>query len=791
MKGKYIRTSGVMSVALGALAFSSAAIAQAQSESSNSTSQSDNSNSGIEDIVVTAQFRSQNLQDTPLAITAVTGELAAARSQFSVNDIAKAAPSVNIEPGATTGGSFPTVFIRGIGQSDALPPLDPGVGIYIDDVYYGLVTGSSFDLLDMDRVEVLRGPQGTLSGKNTEGGAIKLFTKLPTNDFGGYAELTYGSYNRKQLRAAVNVPIVDDKVLLRVSGVTRHVDGFFKRLDYGCVNPGTLPTLSGISQTQDCVLGRQGGGNLSSLKGTLLIRPTNGVQNVLSVTHISDHQETLPAKLLFETGTWGRGYSYITGPREMTSYATFVGNTHSINDQFQGVTHNNVDQTIVSNALDIEIADKVMLKSITAYLKTNTEGAFDNDVSPINVSLQEAFFRSKQFTQELRLSGVIGTLVDWTVGGFYFNNDIMYPGRVDLARGWDSNYNPGFVLDFLSNDPIKSKSKSGFAHSVMHLTDSLNITGGIRYTDEFKSYKFVRLRPDGTLFPDDPNSSGDLGEINAMPAAEFSDKRWDYRAAIDYRFSPTLLVYAQVATGFKSGGINPRPIFATQAAPFDAESVTSYETGFKSDLFDRHARLNVAGFYQKFKDIQLPLPVCDSVSPFPGAPCNLTANAGKARIWGAEAELDVRPFEGFSINASASYVDFKFTEVDPTAGVALSDPAPFVSKYKVAIGAQYEIPAFAGTIIPRVDFDYRSSFTVQAPIASKLAGLVSGRSLVNARLSYQPDDKNWEISVAATNLLDNFYYATKFDQALEAQGGHAAGIVGRPREVSLTVKRNF
>lgn len=780
MKGKFMRAAAMASVAFGALALPAAAQAQGEAQAPQATDQND---AGVEDIVVTAQFRAQNLQDTPLAISAVTGEMAAARSQFSINDIAKAAPSVNIEAGASTGGSFPTVFIRGIGQSDAFPPVDPGVGIYIDDVYYGISTGSNFDLLDIDRVEILRGPQGTLAGKNSEGGAIKIFTKQPTNDFGGYVELTYGSYDRKQIRGAVNVPIVDDKVLLRVSGVSRHVDGFFKRLDYGCVNPGTLPVQSGVSITKNCVIGRQGGGNLTSLKGTLLVRPADGIQNTFSITRVSDHQQTLPLKLLYESGTWGRGFSYITGPRDMTSYATFVGNAFSP-DQFQGVTHNNVDQTILMNTLDIDVADNVTLKSITAYIKTSSEGSLDNDLSPINVSLQEIFIRSKQFTQEIRLSGTAGKLLDWTVGGYYYNNDMLFPGRLDLYRDLDANGDPGLILDFLTNDPIKIKSKSGFAHGVLHLTDRLNVTGGIRYTDDFKSYTFVRLGPDGG--PVHPI----LAPVNGVTST-FSGKRWDYRVAVDYRFSPELLVYAQVATGYKGGGVNPRPIFATQAVPFEPEMVTSYEAGFKSDLLDRRLRFNATGFYQDFSDIQLRLAVCDAFSPFPGAPCDLTSNAGSARIWGAEAELDVRPFDGFSINASASYVDFKFTEVNPASNIEQTNRVPFVSKYKFAIGAQYEIPAFTGTIIPRIDFDYRSSFTTEPRIFSDLTGLVAGRGLFNARVSYQPDDKVWEISVAATNLLDKFYYATKFDGAVESNGGHAAGLVGRPRELSLTVKRNF
>lgn len=774
MKGRFTRASALVSVAIGSLIFSSAAQAQSSSD------QSEQSNNSIAEIVVTAQFRAQNLQDTPLAISAVTGELAAARSQFSINDVARSAPSVNIEAGAGTGGSFPTVFIRGIGQADPFPPLDPGVGVYIDDVYYGILTGANFDLLDLDRVEVLRGPQGTLAGKNSEGGAIKIFTNQPTNEFGGYVEASYGSYDRKQIRGAINVPILDDKILLRVSGMARHVDGFFKRLDYGCVNPGTLP-VSSVAAVNGCEIGRAGGGDLTAFKGSLVIKPAVGVTNTMAFTSITDNQQVQPMKLLFQSNSWTGGLNFITGPQELTNYATYVGNQYSATP-YQGIDYANLKQKVYSNTLDIDISDNLKFKSITAYVKTDSEGGYDNDLSPISSSLQEIIVKSEQFTQELRLSGTVGTLLDWTVGGFYFDNDILFPGRINIGRGF-TNGQPGFALDFLTNDPIKSKSKSGFAHGVVHLTEQFNVTGGIRYTDDFKSYTFLRLAPDGG-----PTNSF-LAPVNGV-SSTFKGKRWDYRVAADYRFSPELLVYAQFATGFKGGGVSPRPLLPGQELPYDPETVNSYEAGFKSDLFDRRLRLNISGFYQKFDNIQLQLGQCPNISG-PGAPCALTANAGKARIQGAEAEIDFRPVDGLSINASGSIVDFKFTETDPDSGVLLTDKAPYISKYKFSIGAQYEIMAFGGTVTPRIDYDYRSEFSVGAPANARPFNVVDGRSLVNARISYKPEGNEWEFSVGATNLFDNFYYATKSDHASEAQGATAEGIVGRPREVMVTVKRSF
>jgi iron complex outermembrane receptor protein len=784
MKVNLIRASAMISVAMGALVLPSAAQAQEVQETAvqDDTNDSD-ANAG--DIVVTAQFRGQRVQDTPLAISAVNSELAEARSQFSVNDIARTAPSVNIEAGTGTGGAFPSVYIRGIGQSDPFPPLDPGVGVYIDDIYYGILTGANFDLLDMDRVEVLRGPQGTLTGKNSEGGAIKIFTNQPTNDFGGYVEATYGSFDRKQIRGAINVPILDDKILLRVSGMSRSVDGFFKRLDYGCVNPGTLPLSSGVSATGNCEIGRAGGGDLTSFKGTLLIKPTDNISNTMSFTSITDNQQLQPLKLLFQSSSWAGALNFITGPKELTSYATHRGDDFPGGEAYQGIDESQVRQKVYSNTLNIDITDKLAFTSITGYVTTDSKGSYDNDLSPISVSLQDIIVHSEQFTQEFRLSGT-SSLLDWTVGGFYFDNDIVFPGRININRGFGFAPGavlgvPGFQLDIITNDIIESRSKSGFAHAVVHVTDSLNLTAGVRYSDDAKSYLFVRGLP-GSVGNDGLATTPNL----------FSEKRWDYRAAIDYRFSEEVLVYAQFATGYKGGGVNPRPILAGQEVPYGAETVESYEAGFKADLFDRRVRLNVTGFYQNFDNIQLRLNRCDFLPGTPpGGPCALSTNAGAARIKGAEAELDFEPVDGFKINASGSIVDFEFTEVNPDSGVLLTSMAPFISKYKFSIGAQYEIAAFGGTLTPRVDLDYRSKFSVGAPANAPEFNINDGRALVNARVSYRPDNSEWELSLAATNLFDKFYYASQYDQASESQGATAEGLVGRPREVFVTVKRKF
>src|SRR3954467_631729 len=226
------------------------------------------SNNQLQEVVVTAQFRSQSVQTAPLAITAVSAQQLDERSVTSVNDLNAIAPNVSITGGTTTLGPVAQIFIRGIGQSDGHPGLEPGVGLYVDDVYHGLMLGSEMDLTDLERIEVLRGPQGTLSGKNSIGGSIKLFSKKPDGNTDGYAEAGYGSYNRVNLRAGGNFTLVPDQLYVRISGVSKSANGYMTRLDYGCVNSGS----SGIYQggiVPGCKLGTEGGQDLHAARVAL------------------------------------------------------------------------------------------------------------------------------------------------------------------------------------------------------------------------------------------------------------------------------------------------------------------------------------------------------------------------------------------------------------------------------------------------------------------------------------------------------------------------------------------
>lgn len=785
--------SGVSILALG---ISSPVAAQTSAEQAEAPAAPEGA---ADEIVVTAQFRSQRLQDTPLAISAVNAASMEARNQVSIADVANSTPSVSITANASGGGpAVPVITIRGIGQTDAIGGVEPGVGVYVDDVYYGILNGAVFELVDLDRVEVLRGPQGTLAGKNSAGGSIKLYSQAPDEDFAGSLELSYGSFNRTQVRGSLNIPIVDDSVMLRVSGVYRHEDGYVDRLDYRCVNPAAtdVQLINPNSLNNNCVLGTAGGQDLAAVRASLRLVLADGIENTIIADRVSDHHGADAAVQLFQ-GPWAGGHDFIGGLQRYQNYASFVGYLGKP-QQYQAFIGNNADQWGISNRFTAELGDDLNLTSITAFRETDAHGSHSSGLAPYTPIIQESQLHHEQFSQELRLSGSVGDLADFTVGAFYYRGDSLMPNHIDLLGGGFPGGGIGpdlYLANFRSLDPIDTTSKSGFAHVVAHLAPDLNLTGGLRFTSESKTYTFHRYAVDngGHYILNDS-----IAALDGL-SSRYSGERWDWRVAVDYRIVPEVMVYAQAASGFKGGGINPRPYFTTQAAPYDPETVVTYEGGFKSDLFNRALRFNVSAFFSEFSDMQLIVNQCDSVSPFPGAPCQQTTNGGSSELWGAEVEATLKPVDGLTIDASGSFLDFRYKSVNPATGIPIFNTLPFLVKTKVTLGAQYEIPLLGGVLTPRIDLNYQSGFEVDSvdqgtfhtPVGN-LTAHVPSFTLVNARISYRPDDADWEIAATVQNMFDEYYFTNKYDFNTGTAGyASAQGYVGRPRTWEVGVKYRF
>ena len=754
----------------------------------------------LETITVTAQFRKQNLQQTPIAITAVNSEMMDARSQTSIYQVSAQAPNVTLKPQGAAFGPSMGASIRGVGQYDFNPAYEPGVGLYVDDVYYATLTGSIFDLLDLDRVEILRGPQGTLAGRNSIGGAVKLYSKTPEGDGTGNVEATYGSRNRLDLRGSVDFKITDD-LFARVSGVAKKQDGYVNRLDYGCVFPESgIPQQKPVGSS-DCVMAKEGEVDYNGARA--MLRWDNGgpieVNIIGDFTHDDRTQSAtvltyanFPLDVTTDPATRAAQAAaidpYTGGATAYDSrFVPPIGSYYNYAGYFSpaDATHpdNRADGRTkfegwgLSGKVDWDLGSNMNLESITAYRSYDSAFSNDDDVSPLAHSLGQGTLTFWSFSQEVRLNGSFGdaSQVEWTLGGFYMDQKSVYATHQDLRYAG--------LSPFFGNDPVTADSKAAFLHVSWAATDKLNLVGGVRYTDESKEYTFSRRNADGT-----PHAL--LGALDGV-VGPYSGDKVDWRGAIQYQVTDNVMTYAQVATGFKGGGVNPRPFVATQVQPFGQEKLTSYEVGAKTELWDRRIRLNAAAFYSDYKDIQLTANSCPEFSPpIPGFPCALPINAGDAHVKGFEVETSIQPSEGLLVDASVSYLDFTYTYVNPAAGgIDLTDVSPYTPDLKWSFGVQYEaqLGGNNGTLTPRFDASYQGDIFTNASNSS--LGKIHSYVLANARLTWRDADDTWEAALEVTNLFDRYYFQTKFD--LSGLAGFTSGQPGRPREWAFTVKRNF
>jgi iron complex outermembrane recepter protein len=799
---------------LAACAASGVASLPAQAQESSDTTKTASTASdanGLETVTVTAQFRSENLQQTPIAITAITGAMLDARSQTSLQEVTAQAPNVTLEPNPAGGGNSMRAQIRGVGQTDFDPAVDPGVGIYVDDVYFATLTGSDFALLDLDRVEILRGPQGTLSGMNSLGGSVKLYSQKATGGNDGYVEATYGDYNRVDVRASGDFSLIPDTVFLRLSGVARRTDGYVQLYDYACTHPSDPYVISGAiprgNYSTDCRTGTEGSIDYNAVRASLRWLASSNVEVNWITDATEDNSGTTANSLLGTTPNnaivWG-GVPYdnrFVPKNPYSNYANFLdpGVTYTAintagapgvpNGAFSPSPNNTLSAWGTSATVDWKIADGWSLKSISAYRHYISNFGDDNSDSPVPLVLEEARFSHRQYSQELRLNGSVANFFDFTLGGIYFNQKTFYASREDdpfVPYGTPTE--PTF--DFMQNDPTTTKTHAVFANTVWHLTQALTLNAGIRYTKEDKTYTFERLNIDG-ITPYLPLSN----PANPLNGTEgvFDGAHVDYRLDVDYQWTPSLMTYASWSTGFKGGGITPRPYFPQQVIGFGPETLKSYEAGLKSQWFDNRVRANIAVFYEDYYGYQamanLPqLCVDQNGNPLPAPynnPCGEYINAADADAKGVETEFELRPIDGLMIDASFSYLDFRFTRSLSTS-VPIGSGVPDVGKVKASIGAQYEIGLNGyGSLTPRLDASYTPNSCGDLACDPDVQN--DSYTLLNGRMTYWSPKKVWSVSAQVTNLTNKLYYITKSNTG----AGYIDGQIAAPRMWAMTLHRQF
>ncbi len=689
----------------------------------------------LEEITVTARKVEENLQKAPVSVTAVTSKMLDNMSVNNLSQLDHLAPNLQFSPGFSGSSSGANFYIRGVGQTDFIATSDPGVSLYLDGVYIGRTMGASLDSSDIERVEVLKGPQGTLFGKNTIGGAISVVTKRPAKEAGGYVEGTIGNYQRMDARFSANAPL-SDTLFAKISGVTRNNDGFAKRV------------LDGV---------RVGDDNDVGGRVQLLWVPSEEVDILLSVdgthrrAHIAAHSNTHVA-----ASGGGDYFTSLTG-LDVLDFGP-SSDPQKINTTSVRPT-DNLDVLGVSAEVNWDLGG-AKLKSITAYREMDNQTAGDFDGTLALYNEQDVNQEQNQFTQELQLSGTVDSL-KWIVGAYYLKENIDQ----DVTNYYYPNY---AVLPYgtglTTSLEIHTENVAAFGQATYNVTDQFSVTAGARWTHEKKDAAIVAPFP----------SPKDASWSNVSP-----------RIGAEFQATEDVMLYVSATRGFKSGGFNGRPNNADQFNAYDPEKVWAYEGGVKSQWLENRLRLNAAVFLTQYKGIQLLTGAVDNEGNF-YFPVN---NAGDADMKGFEVEFQARPAEPLTFYGSVGYTDEKWTEIAPIAFVTPSTRLPNLSHWNAHLGAEYELAlANFGSLTLGGDYSYRSSY-FQTTINSSLEK-EDGYSMVNAYIIIEPESQNWQLKFWGKNLTDSKYIA--WAQDLIAIGdSHTTVWFGRPREYGATFRVNF
>ena len=639
---------------------------------------------GLNVIVVTAQRREESVQDIPIAISAFSAEELETRGISNALEVTQFVPNL-VGLNNTGLGTANSYYLRGVGNTESIATFDPPIGTYVDDIYMSRQNANNISFFDVERLEVLRGPQGTLFGRNTTGGAVNVILREPGDKLAGYAELGYGSYERIVGRASVDIPLADS-FAIKVSGYFQNDDGY------------TRNTTTGERVNQN-----DGWGVRLGLRGELsdsarwtgsYMRTSADSGNILNF----DCDPANPANCAGRFATTGltRGGNFaglLTGPKNNFGLG------------------NEVDMDFVSSNLELGAGD-FTVNLITGFVNLRQNFALDfadgrglpSTSSPIPPVLGYTFGgftianqgEHTQFTQEIKFNGSLADgLVDLVGGVYYFYED----NTTDFGDIFTLPFAPpprGFPF-ILADRTVKNTAEAwaGYLQADLNLTDQLKVTAGIRYTDEEKSFDIRDNRAscnDGTI------EATCISTVNliatngrAIPTEQGTDL-WTPRFAINYNVTDDILVFASATRGFKSGGWNARGTSATELLPFGPETAWSYEAGFKSEFLDRRVRLNVTAFHLDVSDLQTPSAF---IRPN-GSLAFITRNFADYRNQGLEVELNTALVDGLNIFASLGYQDDEY-RINQNAPVLDAFGVQSVAAQQAACQAQ-----LASGLIPNV-----------------------------------------------------------------------------------------
>jgi len=747
----------------------------------------------LEEVIVTARRFEERLQDTPVSISTFTAQELQQRSIFTTEDLDLITPNLEFTNDTTLAGNnnSSNIFIRGVGQTDPTSTVDPGVGLYIDDVYMGQSVGGTMDFRDIANVQVLRGPQGTLFGKNSVGGAILLTTVEPGDAFGGTVRAGVGSDKLADLFLAFDAPL-SDTLKSRFSFGTRRQDGYVERVQTG-EDLGDTDTWTAT--------------------GKLMFTPNERFRGKVQMDYTKADENGHP--FVFAASNELATFQIIASRDAGCPGATFpppgipvpmIDDDRCANDfQNKGPYNNNGTYPIeskltnwgVSLHLDFDLSDRWNLISVSAYRDLQWEGIRDADNTPLTILHTDYDSDGDQFSEELRLL-FASDRIQGTAGIFYYEeyiDDIVYVQLNDPAPG---------VQEDSDNNITDNSSWAVFTQWTLDATEQLAITVGGRYTEDTKAStpdQFNYINPDAKY----------------LPVQKYEDTFDDtsVMASLKYAFSNDAMMYLSYSEAFKGGGWNSHfntcqilepcatqlglvpgtppylnavaasEAFATGIHSFGPEEAVTWELGFKLDLADNTLRLNGAIFTTDYDELQFTYR--SGVAPY-------LANAGKASIDGFELEMTWLPADAWTISAGLGALDSSIDELRTFSIIQIGDlvgnDLPFAPDLKYNVGVGYNAVLGNGwSVTPRIDFIHSDRAYWDANNTEEIS-VDSDYSVINAAIEIGPQSGPWGLRAAVTNATDEVY-STGGNSSLTTGSGYAEIGYARPRQYFLYFDWDF
>jgi iron complex outermembrane receptor protein len=745
----------------------------------------DSGANAVEEVVVTAQKRTEDIQKVPISIQTFTAEAITDLGLKNSSDIGQFTPNVDIAlPGGA--GSEPILSIRGIALNDYDTNNAGPNGVYIDEVYISAPGSQNFQIYDLDRIEVLKGPQGTLYGRNTSGGAINYITNKPTDQFGGNLHVEYSSYNTEQVEGAINGPI-SSNLDARLAFVQNYSQGYFHN---------------------DLTGGPENGANDWAARGQLLWKPTSDLKFLFN---IHGGQVNNRVQEYRHIGDFAPGTQGSASPTQCSVQATNAGQCVDLYGYgtpagfYEGAYNRNehlkVNNVGASVRADWSPDSAVTVTSITAFEHNDKFHPEDSDASPYRMVEADYGVLSNTITQEFRAAGSVRRL-NWVGGLYYLYENLNQNQPLYLFQDFDEFGGFGVPAGPGAGDGIAqiaydrsqqiSRAYAAFGQGDYAITSKLKLTLGGRYTAEQRSFRYqgsVQYQAGGE------NNYGPI-----MPTANdsnhLSDSAFNWRAALDYAVTSDILVYGSAATGFKSGDFNGSFLslnlaeVALQLQPVKPEHVTAFEAGFKTGFFERRVLFDGAAFYNDYDNLQ----VFELVNPVlggTGSPVSVLDNAKKAHTEGVEVQAQIIPLPHLTASAQIGYLETRFDQFLTSKSLVQQDytgnQLPLSPHWSFAGVLDYRIPVDGGSIDAQLSATFKSHqffddsndpYTTQ-----------DGYWIENIRVAYKIDKANVEIAGYVRNLAGTQYYLDKFD--LTSPFGFIQGIVGQPRSYGVEVNYHF